>query len=46
MVSITFLADGTLVTLNFWLEVNWDVSIALKYALIQVGSDAPMILPQ
>jgi hypothetical protein len=26
-------------------KVNWDVSIALKGALIRVGSDAPMIRP-
>jgi hypothetical protein len=28
------------------LKVNWDVSIALKLALIRVGSDAPMMHPQ
>jgi hypothetical protein len=28
---------------TFWLKVKWNVSIALKHALIQVGSDAPMI---
>jgi hypothetical protein len=42
-VSITFLAYG--VTLNFWLKVIWDVSIALKHALILVCSDSPMIRP-
>jgi hypothetical protein len=26
--------------------VNWDVSIALKHALIRVGSDATIIRPQ
>jgi hypothetical protein len=41
---MTFPADG--VTVNFWLEVNWDVSIALMKVLIRVGSDAPMIRPQ
>jgi hypothetical protein len=39
-VSITFPADGA--TLTFWLKVNLDVSIALKRALIRVGSDAPI----
>jgi hypothetical protein len=38
---ITFPADGT-----FWLKVNWDVSIALKHAFIQVGSNTPMICPR
>jgi hypothetical protein len=37
-------ADG--VTLNFLGEDNWNVSIALKQALMQVGSDASMIHPQ
>jgi hypothetical protein len=27
------------------LKVYWDVSIAVKHALIQVGSDATMIRP-
>jgi hypothetical protein len=44
--SITFPFDG--VTLNFSVEekVNWDVPIALNYALIRVGSEAPTIDPQ
>jgi hypothetical protein len=41
MVSITFPADG--ITLNFFGEGELDVCIALVHALIQVGSDAPMI---
>jgi hypothetical protein len=44
MVRILFPVDG--VTLTFWVKVNWDVSIALKHALIRVDSDAPMIHPQ
>jgi hypothetical protein len=43
-VRITSPADG--VTLKFLLKVNWDVSIALKHAFNQVGSDAPTIRPQ
>jgi hypothetical protein len=27
-------------------KLNWDVSLALKHALIRVGSDEPMIYPQ
>jgi hypothetical protein len=28
---------------GFYMKVNWDVPIALRQALIRVGSDAPVI---
>jgi hypothetical protein len=45
-VSITFPADGVLVTLNFLVEGELGCFHALKHTLIWVGSDAPMIRPQ
>jgi hypothetical protein len=44
MLSITFPADG--VTLNYLVESELGVSIAVKHNFILVGSDAPMIHPQ
>jgi hypothetical protein len=46
--SLTFLADGVLITVNFLAELEGELGCfhSLKHTLIQVGSAAPMICPQ